>query len=149
MNYEAKCKRRRAHGPTPCLCCPGECVGAPPTKLPALFAFKGAPKFVTDGCSGYMTYLCEWLTGKPPPWNGGCVVHDRYYWTGGSPLHLGGKRVTRAQADAFLFDYIKGRGYVKWAWLCWIGVRLGGSQLLPFSWRWRYRERYLDVVRSL
>lgn len=25
--YAAKCKRRRTDGPTPCLCCPQECVG--------------------------------------------------------------------------------------------------------------------------
>lgn len=25
--YAAKCKRRRTDGPTPCLCCSGECVG--------------------------------------------------------------------------------------------------------------------------
>lgn len=27
--YMAKCKRRRTDGPTPCYCCPGECVGEP------------------------------------------------------------------------------------------------------------------------
>lgn len=25
--YLAKCKRLRTDGPTPCLCCPGKCVG--------------------------------------------------------------------------------------------------------------------------
>jgi hypothetical protein len=29
--YLAKCKRLRTDGPTPCLCCPGECVGDDPT----------------------------------------------------------------------------------------------------------------------
>lgn len=28
--YLAKCKRLRTDGPTPCLCCPGECVGDSP-----------------------------------------------------------------------------------------------------------------------
>jgi hypothetical protein len=27
IDYAAKCKRRRTDGPTPCLCCPGECTG--------------------------------------------------------------------------------------------------------------------------
>lgn len=26
-DYASKCKRRRLNGPTPCLCCEGECVG--------------------------------------------------------------------------------------------------------------------------
>lgn len=26
-SYADKCKRRRTDGPTPCLCCPGECTG--------------------------------------------------------------------------------------------------------------------------
>lgn len=25
--YLAKCRRLRLDGPTPCLCCPGECIG--------------------------------------------------------------------------------------------------------------------------
>lgn len=31
IDYAAKCKRRRSDGPTPCLCCPGECTGDPQT----------------------------------------------------------------------------------------------------------------------
>lgn len=27
INYMDKCKRRRTDGPTPCWCCPGECIG--------------------------------------------------------------------------------------------------------------------------
>lgn len=29
MPYAAKCKRRRTGEPTPCYCCPEECVGEP------------------------------------------------------------------------------------------------------------------------
>lgn len=32
--YAEKCKRRRADGSTPCLCCPGECVGAAEERHP-------------------------------------------------------------------------------------------------------------------
>lgn len=27
VTHRDKCRRRRTDGPTPCLCCPGECVG--------------------------------------------------------------------------------------------------------------------------
>lgn len=27
VSFREKCKRRRTDGPTPCLCCPGECRG--------------------------------------------------------------------------------------------------------------------------
>lgn len=33
--YLAKCKRLRTDGPTPCLCCPGECVGDEAHRLTA------------------------------------------------------------------------------------------------------------------
>lgn len=117
-------------------------------KLPKLFNLRGEPKFVTDGCSGYMTWL--WLTafGHTPPWNGACVVHDWYYWSGGKPISPATRQYTRRQADAYLFDYIRNRGYVVWAWSMWAAVRVGGSQYLPFSWRWRYQENYLDVLRG-
>lgn len=137
-------------------------------KLPPLLSFKEAPQFTTDGCSGFMTWAWLTLLGKEPPWNGGCVIHDWYYWSGGSPINgraayrikqLGGDRVRRTsplhftvvnrrEADQFLFDYIQRRGYPVWAWLCWLSVRVGGSQYLPFSWRWRYRHSYWDVIKE-
>lgn len=108
-------------------------------KLPPLFNFSGSPEFTTDGCSGYMTYLWG-LFNKKPPWNHDCVHHDFSYW---SAAH------SRRVADAVLFRDIRGKGHPVWAWLIWLGVRLGGSQLFPFSWRWRYREPYLSVLKSI
>lgn len=32
-SFEQKCKRKRADGPTPCLMCPGECVGEPVSRV--------------------------------------------------------------------------------------------------------------------
>jgi hypothetical protein len=123
---------------------------------PPLFSFRGAPKFVTDGCSGYMTWLWDLFFDHDPPWESGCVIHDWYYWSGGQPIIPGsqaytanfsaGATRTRRAADDFLFRYVYGRGYRVWAWLIWLGVRVGGTQWLPFSWRWRYRERYIDVL---
>lgn len=82
-----------------------------------------------------------------PPWDGDCIVHDWYYWSGGQSVRLFSEHsYTRREADAYLFECIRARGYPVWAWLCWIGVRAGGSQYLPFSWRWRYRDRYIDVL---
>jgi hypothetical protein len=124
-------------------------------KIPALLNFKGNPKFVTDGCSGYMTYLWNLVFHKDPPWNWCCVRHDWYYWSGGVTFQCpdewapGPGFGTRAQADAFLFDCIYKRGYRVWAWLCWLGVRAGGSQYLPFAWRWRYRDPYFTVLKEL
>lgn len=143
--------------------------------LPKLFAIQGEPRFVTDGCSGYMTWLWRFAFGKDPPWQGGCVIHDWYYWSGGSPINGraayqirraahnerlfnhdgGGPKTTspwhmrvfsRRDADAFLYRYVRDKGYRVWAWLIWIGVRFGGSQYYPFSWRWRYRHNYFDVL---
>lgn len=120
-------------------------------KLPPLFALHGEPKFVTDGCSGYMTWAWSKIFGHKPPWDGGCVIHDWYYWSGGlcqceRPKTCQKYHRTRREADAFLFNYVRRKGFPVWAWLMWLGVRLGGSQYLPFSWRWRYRERYRDVL---
>lgn len=124
-------------------------------KLPKLFAFRGSPKFTTDGCSGYMTWLWLKVFGHVPPWNGVCVMHDAFYYFGGGKMMIAGKvwpqwsiPFTRRDADAYLFREIKRRGFTSWAWLCWLGTRAGGSQYLPFSWRWRYRENYFAVLVS-
>jgi hypothetical protein len=107
-------------------------------KASPLFKFAGTPAFTTDGCSGWMTFLWLKVFGHVP---------------GGKPLDLyrryrGRTNRTRSRLDAdnFLFKYIWRKGYPTWAVLCWVAVRFGGSQYLPFSWRWRYRERYLDVL---
>lgn len=41
-HFMAKCKRRRTDGPTPCLCCPDECVGDQP------LTFLNRPVFPQD-----------------------------------------------------------------------------------------------------
>lgn len=112
-------------------------------KLPALFDFRGSPEFTTDGCSGYMTWAWNVVFRKDPPWNRYCIEHDRMYWSGGREGMY--RTITRWEADMFLFNMVGTRSFV-WAVLCWLGCRIGGSQYLPFSWRWRYRERWLDVI---
>lgn len=115
-------------------------------KLPPLFNFAGTPKFTTDGCSGYMTWAWLRLFGRKPPWDGVCVIHDWIYWQGGSSAYVPPQCKTRREADDFLFRGIHRKGYKSWAWVCWLGTRAGGSQYLPFSWRWRYRESYWKVM---
>jgi hypothetical protein len=116
-------------------------------KLPALFDFRGSPEFTTDGCSGYISWAWFAVTGHAPPMEGACIIHDLLYWSGGTRCETTG-RMTRAQADAWLFDVVRYRGSVVGAWIMWIGCRVGGSQYLPFAWRWRYREPYWDVLRG-
>jgi hypothetical protein len=78
------------------------------------------------------------LTGKPPPWEGHCVTHDRAY-------HPGGTRLERREADRALWAAVVKNGYPKWAFVIWIGVRIGGSPCFPFSWRWTYGWKYLRL----
>lgn len=109
----------------------------------SLFAFRGTPEFTTDGCSGWMTYLWLKVFGHAPPWNWGCVRHDWYYWSGGIEWRTRDPYAdTRTDADRFLFDFIHDKGFVFWAWACWLSVRVGGSKYLPFSWRWNYQLNY-------
>lgn len=117
------------------------------TSIPALFRFRASPLFESDGCSGYMSWAWEKVFGHLPPWDGVCRSHDVLYWSGGAIASASGPPASRAWADAFLFDGVAKHSRV-WAWLMWVAVRAGGSQYLPFSWRWRYRERWLDVVRG-
>lgn len=113
-------------------------------KLPALFNIKASPEFVSDGCSGYMSWAWAALTGRPTPWEGYCVQHDLRYWSGGRGAVFVDREpvCTRAEADYALRLGIERSGHPVWAWLCWVAVRAGGSRWLPFAWRWSYRDRW-------
>lgn len=93
--------------------------------------------FLSDGCSGFMSFLWEGLTGSPPPWEGCCLEHDRAYWKGG-------KLSLRREADSLLMQCVAANGHPWWAWLMFLGVRLGGVWWLPFpsarrvDGRWRF-----------
>lgn len=60
--------------------------------------------FTTDGCSGGMTLLWNFLFDRNPPWNGCCVEHDKFYWQGGTAED-------RRWADAGLLIGVAQKGY--------------------------------------
>lgn len=87
--------------------------------------------FTTDGCSGGMSLIWPRLFGHPPPWEGACVEHDRAYWQGGN-------RFQRVRADITLMCAVAAKGYPIIAILMYLGIRIGGMSIWPFSWRWGY-----------
>ncbi len=87
--------------------------------------------FTTDGCSGGMSWFWRTFLGHPPPWEGDCVEHDKAYWEGGT-------KEQRRKADLKLCRRVGDKGYPILGWLMFAGVYVGGSPLLPFSWRWGY-----------
>lgn len=91
--------------------------------------------FETDGCSGGLSLIWRLATGRPPPWEGACVDHDRAYWAGGD------KR-DRFVADADLLRRVGGAGHPVIAVLMFLAVRVGGHPLLPLPWRWGYGWRW-------
>jgi hypothetical protein len=92
-------------------------------------------EFTSDGCSGGMTVIWQFLFNKLPPWNGVCVEHDRAYSRGGTAND-------RRIADAELLAGVAHNGHPVWAIIMWIAVRIGGHPYFPFSWRWGYRHQY-------
>src|SRR5260370_40846998 len=80
--------------------------------------------FVTDGCSGFMTFLWQVFRGKDPPWEGCCEEHDRAYWEGG-PNSL------RLDADIKVLQCVRANGHPHWAVIMFIAVRIGGECGLP------------------
>lgn len=99
--------------------------------------------FITDGCSGFMSFIWQLILRSAPPWEGHCLEHDRAYWRGG-PVSL------RLKADTELMRGVASAGHPWWALVMFIGVRLGGPWWLPFpsvrriDGRWRL---FLDGVR--
>ncbi len=91
--------------------------------------------FTTDGCSGGMSLIWRKVLRRVPPWEGCCVKHDLAYWRGGFWMD-------RKQADLELMMCVKRAGHPIWAILIYIGVRLGGTPIWPFPWRWGYGWDY-------
>jgi hypothetical protein len=81
--------------------------------------------FVTDGCSGFMSFVWRLLFKTATPWEGLCVDHDKAYWRGGD-------KSLRLEADSKLMQGVATKGHPYWACLMFVGVRLGGVWWLPF-----------------
>lgn len=77
--------------------------------------------FTTDGCS-------LWPNGL---WRSCCIEHDILYWCGGPNWR-------RRKADHLLHECVHRHSNALNANLMYIGVRIGGSRLLPLPWRWGY-----------
>ena len=60
-----------------------------------------------------------------------CEAHDKLYWQGGTS-------VQRKQADLEFCDCIRKSGHPVFAWFYYLGVRAGGTPLLPTPWRWGF-----------
>lgn len=89
----------------------------------AIAPHTAAPRypFTTDGCS-------VWPNGR---WRSCCIEHDVFYWCGGPNWQ-------RRKADHLLRQCVHRYSDTLNADLMYIGVRLGGSPLLPLPWRWGY-----------
>ena len=102
--------------------------------------------FTTDGCSGGMSILQQANFQRNPQWEDCCSTHDYAYWKGGSSLD-------RKNADIALRECVTNKGHPFWAWIIWIGVRIGGVPWLPTPWRWDYgtdfnRSGYSSIKRD-
>lgn len=75
------------------------------------------------------------VLNRPPPWEGCCDTHDRFYAQGGSVWR-------RLVVDAALRRCVVRNGSPAWAWAMWVAVRLGGWPFWPVSWRWGFELPY-------
>ena len=87
--------------------------------------------FVSDGCSGGLSWVWRRVYHVPPPWEGACVDHDRRYWRGGTPAE-------RLDADRELRERIAGTGHPAIARIAFWAVRAGGHPWWPLPWRWNF-----------
>lgn len=83
--------------------------------------------FQTDGCSRFPEGTLE----EPNLWAHCCILHDVKYW-------MGGTSAERRQADFELYKCVAETGHEKIAKLMHAGVRIGGINMLPTTWRWGY-----------
>jgi hypothetical protein len=83
--------------------------------------------FTTDGC----TMFSNGTKSEPDKWHHCCYKHDVAYWAGGSFSQ-------RRNADLEFSRCLKEAGEPTLAVIGYIGVRLGGTAVLPTPHRWAY-----------
>lgn len=99
---------------------------------------KLAP-FQTDGCTRFPDGPKE----DPERWCFACEHHDFTYWQGGT-------FADRLAADKKLKEEISETGHPLTAAVAFVGVRVGGTPLLPTPWRWGYGwEQFPRPYRTL
>lgn len=94
--------------------------------------------FTTDACSGFPNGTWEHRT----LWLHCCTEHDIAYWQGGT-------RDERRAADFALRECVREAGEPTIANVMLIGVWIGGTPLLPTSFRWGYGWPYLRGYEPL
>jgi hypothetical protein len=94
--------------------------------------------FTTDGCSAFPDGTFE----QKELWLECCTAHDYSYWKGGSYND-------RVKADQALEQCVAKSGEPEIALLMLAGVRVGGSPLLPTSFRWGYGWSYPKFYDAL
>ena len=88
--------------------------------------------FTSDGCSAFP----NGTLAQNELWLNCCTAHDFAYWRGGTYQQ-------RQQADLELEQCVAAVGEAEVALLMLAGVRVGGTPLLPTSFRWGYGWPYL------
>ncbi|HEX4926047.1 MAG TPA: hypothetical protein VFV50_18280 [Bdellovibrionales bacterium] len=83
--------------------------------------------FTTDGC----TVIEEGTKQDPDKWGHCCYEHDLAYWAGGTYSE-------RRAADLKFMECIRDAGEPELAVFAYLGVRVGGSALVPSPYRWGY-----------
>jgi len=87
--------------------------------------------FSSDGCSSFPDGTIE----HKNLWLACCTAHDLAYWQGGTFKQ-------REKADVDLKECVAKVGKKEIAMLMLAGVRVGGTPLLPTSFRWGYGWPY-------
>jgi len=87
--------------------------------------------FASDGCSSFPDGTFQ----QNQLWLGCCIEHDLAYWAGGTYND-------RLEADERLQMCVADVGEPEIALLMLAGVRVGGTPILPTSYRWGYGWPY-------
>ena len=87
--------------------------------------------FASDGCSSFPDGTFQ----QNQLWLGCCIEHDLAYWEGGTYND-------RLEADQRLQMCVADVGEPEIALLMLAGVRVGGTPILPTSYRWGYGWPY-------
>lgn len=95
--------------------------------------------FTSDGCSMFPNGIPYFNENK---WLRCCVIHDVAYWQGGTAEQ-------KLQADQNLRACVASTGEREIAELMYLGVRVGGYEGLPTTWRWGYGWKIARGDRAL
>ena len=96
---------------------------------------KKIKPFVTDGCSGGMSWFWKYILKKQLPWEEACIAHDKKYWCGGTCN-------MRKSADYALLRAVVQTGHPYFAMVMYVAVRAFGSPWMPLPWRWGFGYEY-------